>query len=413
MLRVISQYANRRSPSEDHIVTPPPPTEAEQTEHARITETKARSQLIEEGCPPCYPVDLDIPTLQQFPEEYAGVIAHWQSIGFATLNPLKSQLNDWERFRGYQKRIRPWMLRNLPAYKQKILDGRRKHGLEGDVSLQMALQPDPKQQGPLENWIEFQYNHMCKHESMEAGVQEIVEEIDGRRRQVREMAGLQTKIAQEHRLGLEIRENWLGTLKRRLGLHAELLRWIEERRLAMVQDHTASAHGSGESGKGTQHGQQALPNPRTSTDRKRGRRLRPATESVPTGISKNASQRRSLRSQQAGASKRNRPRDTGRILNELYYTCMTKPSLPDSKPTEWGPAKSKTTALRPFRPQRISKATAKAPKDKISSNCIGKGFPTGQESRKKRTDRTRKIMHRPPATRTGRIPKQPDRFQPG
>ena len=375
-------------------------------------ETGARSRLVEEGCPPCYPVNLDVPTLQQYPEEYAGVISYWKSLGCEDV-VLMAQLNDWERFRRYQQRIRPWMSRNLAAYKQKIFDRRRKHGFEGDVSSHLALQSDPKQQGQMENWIEFQYNHLCKHESMEAGVQEIVEEIDDRRRQVREVAGLQTKIAQEYRLGLEIRENWLETLKRRLGSHAELLRWIEEQRLAMVKEHTTSAHDSERPGDGIQHGQQALPNPRTSTDRKRKRTSRPATGSTPIGITKNTPQKRSLRSQQAGVSKRDRPRDTGMIVRELYAIHATNPLLPDSKATESRPAAEKTTALRSFRPQRIAKATTKAPKDNASSRSINKGLSKGQRLRKKNTDQTQKIMHHPPATRTGRILRQPNRFQPG
>ena len=410
LIRKSSDYATRRSPSEDSFVTPPPLTEAEEIEEARILEAETRLRLIEEGCPPCYPAHLDVPSsLQQLPEQYAPIISHWQSIGGATFNPLKSQLNDWERFRSYQQRIRPWMSRNLPAYKQKIFDRRRKHGLEGDVSLHMAIQPDPKQQGPLENWIEFQYNHLCKHESMEGGVQEIVEEVHDRRSKVRGMAGLQTKIAQEHRLGLEMRENWLETLKRRLGSHAELLRWIEEQRLAMIEEHTASAHDSGESANGTQHGQPALPNPRRSTDRKQGRRPRPATGSLPSGISKITPQRRKLRSQQAGDSKR---RDTGMILCELYSAPVTSPSLTDSNATESRSANT-MTALRPFRPQRIAKATAKVSKESPSLKSISKGLSIGQRSRKTNKNRTQKIMQQRPATRAGRIPKQPDRFQPG
>ena len=376
-------------------------------------EVESRSRLIQEGCPPCHPVGLDVPTLQQLPEEYAGIISHWQSIGGATFCPLKSQLNDWERFRHYQQRIRPWMSRNLAVYKQRIYDRRRKHGLEGDVSSHMAFRQDPKQQGSLENWIEFQHNHLGVHESKEAGIQEIVEEIDGRRKKVREVAGLETKIAHECRLGLEIRENWLETLKRRLESHAELLRWIEEQRLAMVEEHTASAYDSGGPGNGIQHEQLALPNPRTSTDRKQESKSRPATGSVPSGITKNTTQKRSLRPQQAGASNRNPPRDIGMILNELYVNRVTTPSLPDSEPTKPRPAAKKTTALRPFRPQRIAKATTKALKDKASSKSINKGLSKVQRLRKKKPDQTQKIIHQHPATRTGRIPKKPDRFQPG
>ena len=320
-----------------------------------------------------------------------------------------AQLNDWERFRRYQQQIRPWMSKNLPAYKQKIFDRRRKHGLKGDVSLHMAFQQDPTQQGPLENWIEFQYNHLCKHESMERGVQGIVEEIDGRRRQVTEMARLQTKIAQDHRLGLEIRENWLETLKRRLVAHGELLRWIEEQRLEMVEKHTAGAHDTREPGDGILHEQRALSNPRTSTDRRRGRRSRPATGSVPTGISKIPPQRRKLRSQQAGDSKRG---DTGMILRELYSARVTSPSLTDSKATE-SRSTNTMTALRPFRPQRIAKATAKVSKESPSLKSVAKGLSKGQRSDRTKKDRTQKIMQQHPATRAGRIPKQPDRFQPG
>lgn len=413
VLREFSNFAYRRSPSEDHFPTPPPLSEAEEIEEARITEAESRSELIKEGCPPCHPVHLDVPTLQQLPEEYAGIISHWQSIGCATFIPLKAQLNDWERFRNWQERIRPWMSRNLPVYKQKIFDRRQKHGLEEDLSLHMALQPDPKQQGPLENWIEFQHNHLGRHESMEAEVQEIVEEIDGRRRQVKEMAGLQTKLAQEHRLGLELRENWLSTLNRRLASHAELLRWIEAQRLSMLEGHTASAHDSGEPGDGIQHGQLALSNPPTSTDRKRERRPHPATGSVPTGITKNTPQRRSLRSQQAGASKRKCPRDTAMILNELYAIRSTGPPLSHSDTTKSRPAGMKSTALRPFRPQKIGKATTKVIKTKPSSRSIDKGLSKSKRSRKKKTDQTQKIMHQHPTTRTGRIPKQPNRFRSG
>lgn len=75
---------------------------------------------------------------------------------------LCAQLSDWEKFRGYQATCRQRFQQGLFS-EDAIRRRRRKYGVQGDI----LLQPDPKQQNRLQNWVEFQDYHFWVHETIE------------------------------------------------------------------------------------------------------------------------------------------------------------------------------------------------------------------------------------------------------
>jgi hypothetical protein len=97
-------------------------------------------------------------------DEY-GALLYYQSLAGTRLVPLKAQLSDWENFCKYQRDVRRYYLRRktFVAFNEKVRERRRRHGLEGDAS----LDPDPETQTPLQNWTEFQNFHLELYESLE------------------------------------------------------------------------------------------------------------------------------------------------------------------------------------------------------------------------------------------------------
>lgn len=90
----------------------PPLDEEEENEESRVLEAQARKELENEGCPPCYPPDLDIP-LRNPPEKYQAIIWYWQSFPGTDDVVLCAQLSDWRKFRTSQGRDRA-RYRNQP-----------------------------------------------------------------------------------------------------------------------------------------------------------------------------------------------------------------------------------------------------------------------------------------------------------
>ncbi|KAE8446596.1 hypothetical protein EG329_011789 [Mollisiaceae sp. DMI_Dod_QoI] len=94
---------------EEHLIdsrapTPPSRTEEEQLIEDRYFEILARQDLEADGCPPCYPPDLQTP-LRDVPEEYQKIILYWKFNSDNDNHELLAQFRDWRRFRGYQKRF--------------------------------------------------------------------------------------------------------------------------------------------------------------------------------------------------------------------------------------------------------------------------------------------------------------------
>ena len=84
-------------------MTPPYDDEAKE-EDFNSMEPQARKDLEKEGCPPCYPPDLEYP-LRDVPEKHRGIISYWRSISFGD-EVLCRQSSDWKEFRKFQGKNR-------------------------------------------------------------------------------------------------------------------------------------------------------------------------------------------------------------------------------------------------------------------------------------------------------------------
>ncbi|MCJ1386249.1 hypothetical protein MMC17_009375 [Xylographa soralifera] len=122
--------------------TPPPRSKEALFIEAQGYEIKARQDLEAEGCPPCYPPNLEIP-LRDIPEEYQGIISYWQLFSSQDNVELLAQYRDWERFREFQKRVRhDYGTSKTPfsEYVDRVRKRRQSHGLGGDVPLRFSLE---------------------------------------------------------------------------------------------------------------------------------------------------------------------------------------------------------------------------------------------------------------------------------
>ncbi|KAL9118737.1 MAG: hypothetical protein Q9187_004713, partial [Circinaria calcarea] len=76
----------------------PPLDEEEENEESRLLEAQGRKELENDGCPPCYPPDLEIP-LQNPPEKYQPIIGYWQSFPGTGDVVLRAELSEWRKRR--------------------------------------------------------------------------------------------------------------------------------------------------------------------------------------------------------------------------------------------------------------------------------------------------------------------------
>lgn len=87
--------------------------------------------------------------------EFGSIVSWWKSV---SENVLWAQLSGWERFCNWRKSCRPQLFAEpeLQAYLNRLRERRRQFGLEGDVSLEAAIED----QSRLQTWMEFQdYHH--------------------------------------------------------------------------------------------------------------------------------------------------------------------------------------------------------------------------------------------------------------
>ncbi|KAI0101719.1 hypothetical protein GGR51DRAFT_529083 [Nemania sp. FL0031] len=232
----------------------PPPDQEEADEETRQGEAKARRELEQEGCPPCYPATLEVP-LRNPPDEYRGIVEHWESLSGWGGHILWQQRSDWRRFRNYQH----WYRSRLPGEKfsrhmENVRERRRRHGLP-DVDVDLCL--EPKEQTLAQNWLEYQYLHLGFSEKREAKMEELARKIEAER----EQSGSDDATTAIATVGGTIpetideitRTGWPSsaqiTASRLRGerlfakRHKNLLRWIEMQRQAMDADGTGDIRG--------------------------------------------------------------------------------------------------------------------------------------------------------------------------
>ena len=184
----------------------PPVDSQEAFEEQREHEMKAREELRADGCPPCYPADVDI-SMGDVPEVHRDGVEYYRLSTSWGEEVLPQQLVQWRRFRAVQQDTRRRYGQKFNRYLANLRERRRMHNLSADISL---LQ-DHTLQDSLQTWVEFQDVCIQGHD---ATVIEL-KEFDA----VSEYNGYADGSAR--------------FLRDRLARHKGLLRWVENQRLVM------------------------------------------------------------------------------------------------------------------------------------------------------------------------------------
>lgn len=365
----------------------------------RSFENQARKTLLEQGCPPCYPANFDLP-LRNIPEEYEEIILYWGP------HVLCAQLSDLENFREYQKKIRRLFPQqtSFSNFQDMIGDRRRKHKLKGDIH----LHPVSDKQTQLENRIEFQNYHLHFHEGMQENVMDARKKLDAARK----------KLKTGGSRGAEDVEIFTGRVNHRetkLKRHEILLRWIEKIRVGLAVKQALPIDASGfqdDRSKTEEDKPRASPRCMTSARRKRDQKPHSSFGPVRSAVSKKPpSKRRNLRPRLCNTSK-------------SIENANAEPSAPrrskrieDLRSKE--PQRNEgSTPLRPFYFRSVSKAAKKPPPSRSCAKVkplpssrphgIKKRNPAEYEQSKQRGPVQRPSFVR--ITRSGRVSRRPQRL---
>jgi len=204
-----------------------------------VLEAQARQDLESEGCPPCYPPDLDIP-IRNPPEKYQAIIGYWYSLAGTGDVVLCAQRSDWRRFRASQPRARA-RYRNKPfsEFVEDTRERRRRYRLGGDISLQL----DPEQQSQLENWTEYQNYHLKRLEQSEKKQVDLERQLEDAQKKAKDT---DTAASQPVAHDIEVIPRILGIVEWDLQRLKVLLQWIENERQAMDLGHRALVEDGGD-----------------------------------------------------------------------------------------------------------------------------------------------------------------------
>lgn len=195
----------------------------------------------------------------------------------------------------------------------------------------------------------------------------------------------------------EILKGRLGYDERRLRQHKNLLRWIEQQRIAMVARHATSVRNNGshddDQGQTRKAKTRAVQTSFVPNHRK-DQKARSALSPVRSGVSKKMPRKRTLQLQK---------RD---VTLAAENTSMASSTLQERKPHH----ARKNTPLRPFRPQRVFKTATNAHALQGNSASVHvKSWPMSRSKRQKPI--------KPPAfviiKCSGRVSRKPEKFCPG
>ncbi|KAF2006471.1 hypothetical protein P154DRAFT_569865 [Amniculicola lignicola CBS 123094] len=204
----------------------PPPDEEEDEEESRKLEAQARHDLESDGCPPCYPLCLDVP-VRNPPEKYRQIIEYWESFSATDDVVLCAQRSDWQKFRQSQQRLRQrYRNKSFRVFLDEVRKRRRAHGLDADV----YLLSDPQRQSRQQTWIEFQDYHLKLHERQRKKRDGLQKDLDNTRKEASgtDMKGSEHPVQQERAI-----HQRLEYAETTLRWHEVMLCWIEQCRLAM------------------------------------------------------------------------------------------------------------------------------------------------------------------------------------
>ncbi|KAI9783321.1 MAG: hypothetical protein M1816_001419 [Peltula sp. TS41687] len=360
--------------ADEDFSTPPPMDEEEEIQESRVFEAKARKKLENEGCPPCYPANLEVP-LQNPPEEYRGIISYWESLSAFGIGVLCRQASDWEQFCRRRAMRQPYRWRHLNDFEDEIRRRRHKYGVQGDIYLQRSI----LQQNRLQNWVEYQDYHFREHEKIE-----------------REIADLRKRLEDEPQHA-SIYQGRLAYAERRLVRHEILLQWNEQQRIAMEGPPLMERDDYGNALKAVRR----PPGP--------GRRKRqPSTRAVfgEAGVSK---PKQRYHHQSRGSQHK-----ASDVVPAIRHANPPQTDIPlgqEGRPNK--PRYAKEAALRQIRPQRASKARAPL-KPPLATQLRGVGQ---QRATDRAQPRRRQFPQSSPSvsevkTRSGRVSRKPTRWVP-
>ena len=353
-----------------------------------MLEAQARQDLASDGCPPCYPPNLDIP-IQNPPEEYRQIIEYWQSFSSTDDVVLCAQRSDWQRFREAQRRLRHrHRNESFSVYMDEVRERRRAHGLDDNVYLLL----DPQQQSRQQNWIEFQDYHLKLHEQQKKKRDGLQKDLENTQKGAgdTDIEGLE-RAAQEERAF----HRRLEYAERVLRWHEVMLRWTEQRGLAIDPLPWTSVE------KGSEDQESS-----SGRQRRSKRRNTPAVLGK-IRVSKSTPQNQNTRTRKSKVAQC-QPISAVTVLNRTRQT----PKRREIKPRH---AKEKKP-LSQFSPSRVAKANRFADtriKSRSRTQCSGGGQIRDRARPQRRSvlqplDPTLRVVR----TRSQRISKEPARWTP-
>ena len=375
----------------------PPLDEEEENEESRLLEAQARKELENDGCLPCYSLDLEFP-LRNPPEKYQPIIGYWQSFLGIDDVVLRAESSDWWKFRMSQSRVRR-RFRNKPfsEYINEVCERRQRHKLNGNVRLLL----DPKQQSRLENWVEFQNYHFQGLEGFEKKRDRLKRELDDARRKAGDTDPAVSERAAED---VEAIQQLLEDAEQDLRRHKVLLQWIKQERRSMDPGCPTLIE--------EDDNDQDAVSKAVRTTSTRDRRMRRPEASVVLG---------KVRVSKAKPKKRNGPKAPQFKPAIQGSDATTQSSIPQAlKRRETKPRHSKEERpLRQLRPQKVSKAKRFADAS-VKSMSVTPPRSAGQTRsldraglKRRPAPQRRQLVGKNVLTRSGRISKRPVRCAPG
>ncbi|KAK2744242.1 hypothetical protein FQN57_004327 [Myotisia sp. PD_48] len=144
-------------------------------------EAEARKELEDDGCPPCYPADVEIsprdinsPPNGEFPGVYqkglwdvsppSPIVRYWSAKGNGSI--LENQLRHWKCFRAYQQKTREYFTRHPHKFNQLVENTRPFRETRQTYGYIPLLLLDVKQHSKLQNWVEYQTYTLAQFDAL-------------------------------------------------------------------------------------------------------------------------------------------------------------------------------------------------------------------------------------------------------
>lgn len=149
-------------------------------------EREAYEALVGDKGRPCYPIELGFEVFNN-PGQYKDLFSYWRGEpGVHQRSSLifSAQLERWKKFRQFQQKNRHYFVfhNRFPEFQQKVLERRRRYGLDGDVQL---LEEQDKQ-SKLDDWMEYQDYELREYERLEKDFKEAQARLASRRKALAE-----------------------------------------------------------------------------------------------------------------------------------------------------------------------------------------------------------------------------------